>query len=393
MNYTGCGNSLNLAHPHVIRFVMDSLRYWVEMMHVDGFRFDLASVLGREGGRFEKSASFFDAISQDPVLSRVKLIAEPWDLGTYQVGNFPVDWSEWNGRFRDTVRRFGKGDGGQVPELGWRLTGSADLYGDDGRSAYNSVNFITCHDGFTLARSRLVQRQAQRGQPGKEPRRDERQQLLELRRRGSDRRSRHRPLRKQQIKNFACCLLFSAGHADDPGRRRVHADAAGQQQRLLPGQRDQLVRLERRRAKSGHVRVLPEGHRRCAGGFRCCSRASSSPAGIRTTTASPTSNGSGRIWTSRRGRISICAPCVTRWTGAKRATVRATTFSSSSSTRTTACGASGSRNRRAARSGIGSWIPAWMQARTLPTRAGGADRSARPLPGEPAQHGRSRGEG
>ncbi|HSB78643.1 MAG TPA: glycogen debranching protein GlgX, partial [Candidatus Methylomirabilis sp.] len=150
LNYTGCGNSLNLAHPHVIRFVMDSLRYWVEMMHVDGFRFDLASVLGREEGMFLRSASFFDAISQDPVLNRVKLIAEPWDLGTYQVGNFPVDWSEWNGRFRDTLRRFGKGDGGQVQELGWRLTGSADLYGDDGRSAYNSINFITCHDGFTL---------------------------------------------------------------------------------------------------------------------------------------------------------------------------------------------------------------------------------------------------
>ena len=150
MNYTGCGNSLNLANPHVIRFVMDSLRYWVEVMHVDGFRFDLASVLGREDGFFQKSASFFDAISQDPVLNRVKLIAEPWDVGTYQVGNFPVDWSEWNGRFRDTLRRFGKGDGGQVKDLGWRLTGSADLYGDDGRSAYNSINFITCHDGFTF---------------------------------------------------------------------------------------------------------------------------------------------------------------------------------------------------------------------------------------------------
>ena len=150
MNYTGCGNSLNLANPHVIRFVMDSLRYWVEVMHVDGFRFDLASVLGREDGFFQKSASFFDAISQDPVLNRVKLIAEPWDLGTYQVGNFPMDWSEWNGKFRDTMRKFGKGDAGQVKDLGWRLTGSADLYGDDGRSAYNSINFITCHDGFTL---------------------------------------------------------------------------------------------------------------------------------------------------------------------------------------------------------------------------------------------------
>lgn len=150
MNYTGCGNSLNLASTHVIRFVMDSLRYWVEVMHVDGFRFDLASVLGREDGSYQRSASFFDALSQDPVLNRVILIAEPWDLGSYQVGNFPVDWSEWNGRFRDTTRRFVKGDGGQLQDLGWRLSGSADLYQDDGRSAYNSVNFITCHDGFTL---------------------------------------------------------------------------------------------------------------------------------------------------------------------------------------------------------------------------------------------------
>jgi isoamylase len=150
MNFSGCGNTLNLANTHVIRFVMDSLRYWTQTMHVDGFRFDLASVLGRQENTYRKSASFFDAIAQDPVLCRVKLIAEPWDLGTYQVGNFPVDWSEWNGRFRDTVRRFGKGDGGQIQDLGWRLTGSADLYQDDGRSAYNSINFITCHDGFTL---------------------------------------------------------------------------------------------------------------------------------------------------------------------------------------------------------------------------------------------------
>ncbi len=150
MNYTGCGNTVNLENSFVIGFVMDSLRYWAEVMHVDGFRFDLASVLGREGGNFVRSASFFDAVSQDPGLSTVKLIAEPWDLGTYQVGNFPLDWAEWNGRFRDTLRRFLRGDEGQLADLGWRLTGSADLYSDDGRSAYNSINFVTCHDGFTL---------------------------------------------------------------------------------------------------------------------------------------------------------------------------------------------------------------------------------------------------
>lgn len=150
MNFTGCGNSLNLGARPALRLVMDSLRYWVEVMHVDGFRFDLASVLGREEGTYHKRSAFFDAVSQDPVLSRVKLIAEPWDCATYQVGEFPIDWSEWNGRFRDTVRRFIKGDSGRIADLAWRLTGSADLYGDDGRSPANSVNFLTCHDGFTL---------------------------------------------------------------------------------------------------------------------------------------------------------------------------------------------------------------------------------------------------
>jgi len=151
MNFTGCGNSVDFDSPPVIRLVMDSLRYWIEVMHVDGFRFDLASVLGRsEDGSFKSTAPFFDAVSQDPVLNRAILIAEPWDIGTYQVGQFPVDWSEWNGRFRDTIRRFTKSDAGQLADLGWRLTGSADMYGDDGRSAYNSVNFVTCHDGFTL---------------------------------------------------------------------------------------------------------------------------------------------------------------------------------------------------------------------------------------------------
>jgi isoamylase len=149
-NPSGCGNALDLSSPPAIRLVMDSLRYWVEQMHVDGFRFDLASVLGREEGEFKGGSSFFDAISQDPLLQRVKLVAEPWDLGSYQVGNFPIDWSEWNGKFRDTARSFGKGDGGVLREMGLRIAGSPDLYKDDGRQAANSVNFVTCHDGFTL---------------------------------------------------------------------------------------------------------------------------------------------------------------------------------------------------------------------------------------------------
>jgi glycogen operon protein len=150
VNHSGCGNCINASDPYVIRFILDSLRYWVEVMHVDGFRFDLASVLGREDGQFDSSSAFFDVVSQDPALNKVKLIAEPWDMETYQAGNFPVDWSELNGMFRDTLRRFGKGDGAQVDDLKLRLCGSPDLYGNNGRTVSNSINFVTNHDGFTL---------------------------------------------------------------------------------------------------------------------------------------------------------------------------------------------------------------------------------------------------
>jgi glycogen operon protein len=153
MDYTGTGNSLNTRHPQVIKLVNDSLRYWVSEMHVDGFRFDLASTLAREDHHVDRLSSFFDVIHQDPVLSAVKLIAEPWDIGEggYQVGNFPVLWTEWNGKYRDGVRAYWRGDAGQVSEMASRLTGSSDLYGDDGRKPYSSINFITAHDGFTLA--------------------------------------------------------------------------------------------------------------------------------------------------------------------------------------------------------------------------------------------------
>lgn len=211
MNYTGCGNTMNFDNSAVIRLVMDCLRYWVEIMHVDGFRFDLASVLGREQGIFGKSACFFDAVTQDPILSRTKLIAEPWDLGTYQVGNFPVDWSEWNGRFRDTMRKFGKGDGGQIKDLGWRLTGSADLYGEDGRSAYNSVNFITCHDGFTLYD--LVSYNNKHNEANLEDNRDgsNDNNLWNCGFEGETNDPAINFLRKQLIKNHMCYLLFSLG--------------------------------------------------------------------------------------------------------------------------------------------------------------------------------------
>jgi isoamylase len=152
LDFTGCGNSMNMNHPRVLQLIMDSLRYWVLEMHVDGFRFDLASTLARELFEVDRLSSFCDTIQQDPVLSRVKLIAEPWDLGPggYQVGNFPVLWAEWNGKYRDTIRRFWRGDKRQAREMGYRLTGSSDLYGNDGRQPCASINFITAHDGFTL---------------------------------------------------------------------------------------------------------------------------------------------------------------------------------------------------------------------------------------------------
>jgi glycogen operon protein len=152
MDFTGCGNTLNMQHPRVLQLIMDSLRYWVTEMRVDGFRFDLASTLARELFEVNRLGAFFDIIHQDPILSQVKLIAEPWDVGPggYQVGNFPVLWTEWNGKYRDCVRRFWKGDGGTTSEFATRLAGSSDLYAWSGRLPHASINFITCHDGFTL---------------------------------------------------------------------------------------------------------------------------------------------------------------------------------------------------------------------------------------------------
>ncbi|MFT3698068.1 MAG: glycogen debranching protein GlgX [Kofleriaceae bacterium] len=152
MDYTGTGNTLNMRHPHVLQLVMDSLRYWIEEMHVDGFRFDLASTLARGLHEVDRLGAFFDLIQQDPVVSRVKLIAEPWDVGEggYQVGNFPPLWSEWNGKYRDWIRDYWRSEPGSLPELGARLTGSSDLYASGARMPHASINFVTAHDGFTL---------------------------------------------------------------------------------------------------------------------------------------------------------------------------------------------------------------------------------------------------
>ncbi len=152
MDYTGCGNTLNMQHPRSVQLIMDSLRYWIQEMHVDGFRFDLASALARELHEVDRLGTFFDVIHQDPVISQVKLIAEPWDIGPggYQVGNFPPGWAEWNGKYRDTVRDFWRGEDSTLAEFASRFTGSSDLYQSGGRRPVASINFVTAHDGFTL---------------------------------------------------------------------------------------------------------------------------------------------------------------------------------------------------------------------------------------------------
>jgi glycogen operon protein len=213
MDYTGCGNTLNMTHPHTLQLIMDSLRYWVREMHVDGFRFDLASTLARELHSVDRLGAFFDIIHQDPVLSQVKLIAEPWDLGEggYQVGNFPVLWAEWNAEYRDTVRRFWKGDGGLVGGLALRLTGSSDLYGRGGRRPYASVNFVTAHDGFTL--TDLVSYNEKHNEANGEENRDGHNENLSWNcgAEGPTDNQEILALRTRQQRNFLATLILSQG--------------------------------------------------------------------------------------------------------------------------------------------------------------------------------------
>ena len=225
MDYTGTGNSLNVRHPHTLQLIMDSLRYWVTEMHVDGFRFDLAATLAREFYDVDKLATFFELVQQDPVVSQVKLIAEPWDVGPggYQVGNFPPQWTEWNGLYRDTVRDFWRGEPAMLGEFASRIAGSSDLYQDNGRRPYASINFVTAHDGFTL--NDLVsynhKHNEANGEEGRDGADDNRSwncgvegptddpEVLELRRR--------------QRRNLMATLLLSQGvpmllHGDEIGR-------------------------------------------------------------------------------------------------------------------------------------------------------------------------------
>ncbi len=227
-DFTGCGNTLNMQTPRVLQLIMDSLRYWVTEMHVDGFRFDLASALARELHAVDRLSAFFDIIQQDPVLSRVKLIAEPWDLGEggYQVGNFPNGWAEWNGKYRDAVRHFWRGDSESAAGLATRLSGSSDLYEDDGRRPHASVNFITCHDGFTLRD--LVSHERKHNAANRDLNRD-----------GSDQNISQnfgvegvtddltiRDMRWRQMRSFLATLFLSQGvpmlsHGDEFGRSQL----------------------------------------------------------------------------------------------------------------------------------------------------------------------------
>lgn len=213
MDYTGCGNTLNLQHPRVLQLVMDSLRYWVQEMHVDGFRFDLAASLGREQHAVDHLGAFFDILHQDPVLSRVKLIAEPWDLGEggYQVGKFPIGWAEWNDRYRDCMRAYWKGDGGLIGEFATRITGSSDLYAHNGRRPYASVNYITAHDGFAL--HDLVSYNDKHNEANGENNRDGTDNNLAWNcgAEGETRELKINALRARQKRNLLATLLFSQG--------------------------------------------------------------------------------------------------------------------------------------------------------------------------------------
>ena len=250
-----------MKHPHVLQLIMDSLRYWVTEMHVDGFRFDLASSLARQFHEVDRLSAFFDLVQQDPVVSQVKLIAEPWDIGEggYQVGNFPPLWTEWNGKYRDTVRDYWRGEPGSMGDFASRLSGSSDLYEHSGRKPIASVNFVTAHDGFTIRD--LVSYNEKHNEANGEG--------------NNDGESHNRSWNcgvegptddehvagaagppAAQLPGHAAAL---PGRADDPARRRARPHPAGQQQRLLPGQRAVLDGLGPRGLAAGAARVHQAG--------------------------------------------------------------------------------------------------------------------------------------
>jgi isoamylase len=260
MDYTGTGNTLNPLHSRTSQLMMDSLRYWVQDMHVDGFRFDLAAAIARGLHEADRLSAFFEIIHQDPILSQVKLIAEPWDVGAggYQVGNFPVLWTEWNGRYRDAIRRHWRNDPGQAAEIGYRLTGSSDLYAHNGRKPYASINFITAHDGFTL--KDLVSYNEKHNEANDENNGDGSNDNISWNcgTEGETKDSEINALRARQMRNFMTTLLVSQGvpmilHGDEYGRSQYGNNNAYCQDNettwqswdLTPGQREMLVWTKR----------------------------------------------------------------------------------------------------------------------------------------------------
>ena len=242
---TGTGNSLLMRHPHVLQLIMDSLRYWVTEMHVDGFRFDLAATLARQFHEVDRLSAFFDIIQQDPVISQVKLIAEPWDLGDggYQVGNFPPLWTEWNGKYRDTVRDFWRGEAASLGEFASRLTGSSDLYAHSARRPIASINFVVAHDGFTLRD--LVSYNDKHNEANGEANRDgeSHNRSWNCGVEGESQRSLGQRLAPPAAAQLPHHASAQPGSADDRPRRRARPNPAGQQQRVLPGQRSRLDQL------------------------------------------------------------------------------------------------------------------------------------------------------
>ena len=282
---TGTGNSLLMRSPHVLQLIMDSLRYWVTEMHVDGFRFDLAATLARQFHEVDRLSAFFDLVHQDPVVSQVKLIAEPWDVGDggYQVGGFPPLWSEWNGKYRDTVRDFWRGEPSTLGEFASRLSGSSDLYEHTGRRPIASVNFVTAHDGFTL--SDLVSYNEKHNEANGEGNHDgeSHNRSWNCGVEGPTDDPAILALRARQQRNFLTTLLLSQGVPDDRARRRARPHPAGQQQRLLPGQPDRpgsTGTSTRTRTRSSSSRGASSA---CAGSTPCSVVAASSP--VRPSTA------------------------------------------------------------------------------------------------------------
>ena len=295
-DYTGTGNTLNVRHPHTLQLIMDSLRYWVTEMHVDGFRFDLASALARELHEVDRLAAFFDLVQQDPVVSQVKLIAEPWDVGPggYQVGNFPPLWTEWNGRYRDNVRDFWRGSPAPLGEFASRLTGLVGPVRVQRAPAVRLDQLRHRPRRVHAARPRLLRPQAQRGQRRGQPRRHRRQPLVELRRRGPHRRPDDPRAARTAEAQPADHAVPVAGRPDAPARRRAGPHAGRQQQRLLPGQRRSPGSTGSGPTATARSPTSPPGSSASAATTRSSGAAGSSRAAPSGAPASKTSPGSPR---------------------------------------------------------------------------------------------------